>query len=282
MPHKEVCNGRDDDCDGLIDNNLAIEFCYTGDPSELTQPAAPCAPGIFSCQSGRKVCIKEVKPVFETCNHVDDDCDGLIDEGSDGGAVDVVFVIDNSGSMSLRMTAIKKAVAAFASTYCDTGSQVRCAVVAAPDNDLARGSLPILQTDFADPTAVAAKMDQQGSLGSGDENTVGAIDMLISATNPLKLSWKGGAKKMIIVFSDEEAQNYAPCTETYGSIAAKVANVPGSALAETYAFIDFSFILSPLTWNAAVGSTNVFNIDGSQMELERDLSKIIKASTCTP
>jgi subtilisin-like proprotein convertase family protein len=79
MASAEMCNGLDDDCDGLVDENNAGGggACDTG----LT---GLCAVGKQQCTSGMLVCqtTAQIKP--ETCNGADDDCNGQIDEGNPG------------------------------------------------------------------------------------------------------------------------------------------------------------------------------------------------------
>ena len=72
----EVCNGVDDDCDGLIDEGLdrpAGAFCASG-------LAGICALGIPRCIDGIYGCDILKEPTAEACNGLDDDCDGVVDE----------------------------------------------------------------------------------------------------------------------------------------------------------------------------------------------------------
>ncbi len=78
-PSPERCNGLDDDCDGFTDegNPGGGAPCTTGLPGI-------CAQGILQCQNGALRCVPNVQPFSrpEICNGIDDDCDGLIDEGA--------------------------------------------------------------------------------------------------------------------------------------------------------------------------------------------------------
>ena len=94
-PQEETCNGRDDDCDGEVDEGLPDclcdkaddkEPCYTGPTG--TETRGVCKTGVRTCQEqdDKKKrwgsCESQVLPKDkEECNNLDDDCDGLIDEG---------------------------------------------------------------------------------------------------------------------------------------------------------------------------------------------------------
>ncbi|MEC7520728.1 MAG: MopE-related protein [Myxococcota bacterium] len=81
-PADEVCNARDDDCDGLVDE---------GDPGggvACGSATGACAMGTTRCDAGRLRCDGETTPTAELCNGADDDCDGSTDEGNpEGGRV---------------------------------------------------------------------------------------------------------------------------------------------------------------------------------------------------
>jgi hypothetical protein len=76
----ETCNGADDDCDGTVDE-LEGEPCYEG--PEATRDVGACRAGRPACgEGGATTCADQVLPkAAETCNRVDDDCDGAVDEG---------------------------------------------------------------------------------------------------------------------------------------------------------------------------------------------------------
>ncbi|MBL8603819.1 MAG: M23 family metallopeptidase [Myxococcales bacterium] len=79
VPSTEVCNGRDDDCDGRVDEGLS-RSCYTGPAG--TQGRGSCRAGTQTCSNGNwGACAGQVLPTREDCDNRDDDCDGRTDDG---------------------------------------------------------------------------------------------------------------------------------------------------------------------------------------------------------
>jgi hypothetical protein len=81
----EVCDGLDNDCDGVVDNGIVVGGACTPAYDTTLYPGdrsfPPCLPGILQCDgNGGSVCVGGVGPSPEVCDGIDNDCDGVIDE----------------------------------------------------------------------------------------------------------------------------------------------------------------------------------------------------------
>jgi hypothetical protein len=71
-PSPEVCDGRDNDCNGAVDENL-VQSCGS-DVGECKQGTQVCTGGAWgACEGG-------VLPTPEVCDGRDNDCDGAVDD----------------------------------------------------------------------------------------------------------------------------------------------------------------------------------------------------------
>ena len=72
----EVCNGEDEDCDGTIDERFQGQgqACDSGG-------RGVCGPGTRRCAGGEPICRPDVMASAELCDTLDNDCDGMVDEG---------------------------------------------------------------------------------------------------------------------------------------------------------------------------------------------------------
>ena len=109
MQGPEVCDGLDNDCNGVVDQDDpgGGGACDTG-------LAGDCAAGTMSCLEGRLVCVADLPPQADLCDGADNDCDGELAE--DDVAVGVACVTGEEG------------VCGLGETVCH-GDQVACGVL---------------------------------------------------------------------------------------------------------------------------------------------------------
>jgi len=84
---EEVCNHRDDDCDGVVDNGFELSLSYRdsdGDGhGDVSMPVLSCTPVAGYVAAGDDCDDGEYwahPGLVELCDSIDNDCDGIIDE----------------------------------------------------------------------------------------------------------------------------------------------------------------------------------------------------------
>lgn len=79
LPQTEVCDGFDQDCDGVAD---AVDRDIEGLFDACGTSMGECELGRLECEGEGLQCRGGVQPErADLCNHIDEDCDGSVDEG---------------------------------------------------------------------------------------------------------------------------------------------------------------------------------------------------------
>lgn len=250
----EECNNFDDNCNQLIDEDLVAQ-CYTGDPANLY--VGICEPGYMVCLEGswgnypdqslefiNGFCKDEVTPQAEVCNGVDDDCDGITDTGEELDPVDILFIVDWSGSMDTKISAVMSALNKFAGNYSDEEVLQWGLIIGPVDNNVDMWGKEYLKmhhnlsgfSDFLDGmsqlnlnsyTMAGAREMMYDAIYLAMHNLVGPLSLPVliadltwdtvkgvTESDPPKenfdVNWRTGSEieRVIILFTDEVPQSY--------------------------------------------------------------------------
>ena len=228
----EICDDIDNDCDGEIDeNNDATgplsQWCFTGtvDPASLMRP---CHRGTRVCEIGGywSSCSGSIEPINEAgllaCNNADDNCDGCVDgtinmagvcEHATISGFDIIYVIDISGSMADTIDAVKIATLNFSTRFAFDPT-FRFGIVATPGyySLTSPGSPPPYDAtaytilDLSPYSVFISRLMTMAADGGGSEATWDSIYEMGTGEN--SLSWRTDSARLMILFTDENAQSY--------------------------------------------------------------------------
>ena len=96
----EVCNGLDDDCNGIIDDGI--------DTSSLGTCTAPnavgqCAVSQYVCNNGKMDC-PPTSPSTESCDGIDNDCNGTVDDHACAGQTSAIYCCQKGSAYECTAT----------------------------------------------------------------------------------------------------------------------------------------------------------------------------------
>lgn len=213
----EVCDGIDNDCDGVIDGTgfgAIAEFCYKNGVMITEELPLPCMTGVRFCHNGIwSECEGSVPPLPETgllaCDGIDNDCDGCVDGvlhannaclANPAQYFDVLFVIDSSGSMTDEINVVRQAIRIFSRRL--SGPNLQWGIVLVPGSTDGVPELYLNLTDFV--TFETELLAMVTGAGSVEPQWDAVYD---SVNGGLGVSWREFATRIIILFTDEQGQS---------------------------------------------------------------------------
>jgi len=213
--------------------------------------------------------------------------------------VDVLFIVDNSGSMSGEIDNLADTFEVFINGFASLGLDYQIGVITTDMDDPSQsgrllGPDPIIHPGLADPVAAFVAATEQGASGSGSEKGLAAAQAALSA--PLITSSNVGLVRKdsslsLIVISDEDDDSrdtivpatFASWLETYQGDPAltrfSAVAGPPSGLLPCISLISGISATPAIRYNRVVRDTGGIHISFCDMDMSSILSSLAVVST---